>query len=211
MPLITAKVPDSREKLEDTIQATLAECGMKDTRQATIKLPRGSVDVDVLAEETVDGMTSVTVCECKNWKARIPKEIVHAFRTVMQETGANKGYIISREGFQSGAIEAAEATNIHLVTFEQFQERYFEKWYRNRLWAIEDAIKNFNTYYEPLGQPGFHLLTTDDERAAYGEVAQFSPPQAPMLNDPRARLFGQHSGEKAIPDPRIAAVQIFVD
>jgi hypothetical protein len=170
MPLITAKVPESWEELEDLIQAILAECGMKATRQVTIKLPRGSVDVDVLAEETVDGITSITVCECKNWKARIPKEIVHSFRTVMLETGANKGYIISREGFQSGAIEAAEATNINLVTFEQFQERHFEKWYRNRLWAIEDAIKNFNVYYEPLGRPGYHLLATDDERAAYDEV-----------------------------------------
>ncbi|MES0205225.1 restriction endonuclease [Mesorhizobium sp. LNHC209A00] len=170
MPLITARIPDNWEELEDLIQAILAECGMKATRQVTIKLPRGSVDVDVLAEETVDGITSITVCECKNWKARIPKEIVHACRTVMQETGANNGYIISREGFQSGAIEAVAATNINLVTFEQFQERFFEKWYRNRLWAIEDSLHGFHTYYEMLGKPGYNRLTTDEERAAYDVV-----------------------------------------
>ncbi len=34
-----------------------------------------------------------------------PREKVHAFRTVMDETGANRGYIISRVGFQIGAIE----------------------------------------------------------------------------------------------------------
>jgi hypothetical protein len=63
----------------------------------------------------------------EDWRTNVPREKVHAFRTVMDETGANRGYIISRIGFQIGAIEAADATNAELLTFEQFQERYFDK------------------------------------------------------------------------------------
>ncbi|NPV24524.1 restriction endonuclease [Bradyrhizobium aeschynomenes] len=138
--------------------------------QVRLPLPRGHYDVDVFAEETIEGITYRILCECKNWRTDVPQEKVHAFRTIMQETGANRGYIISRTGFQAGAIEAAQATNIELVTYAQFQEMYFAKWIARRCRAIEDAIGNFNVYYEPLGLPGYHLLQSDEERAAYDAV-----------------------------------------
>ncbi|ANG99102.1 hypothetical protein A8A54_21305 [Brucella pseudogrignonensis] len=170
MPLITNKMPDTWQELEQTVADILSECEMESTRTVNIKLPRGSVDIDVVAKETIDGIQNLIICECKNWQTNIPREIVHAFRTVMHEIGANRGYIISRVGFQVGAHEAAEATNISLVTFQQFQELYFTKWYKKRLWQVERRVSNFNTYYEPIGRPGFHLLETDEERDAYVDV-----------------------------------------
>jgi Restriction endonuclease len=122
--LITSITPDTWTELENTVADILRECGMDVQRQARVKLPRGSVDLDVLAQETLEGILQRVVCECKNWRKNVPREKVHAFRTVMQETGVNRGYIISRTGFQAGAIEAAEATNVELLTFEEFQERY---------------------------------------------------------------------------------------
>src|SRR5260221_9845968 len=121
-------------------------------------------------EETVDGIVHRTICECKDWRTNIPRGVVHGFRTVMEETGAHRGYIISRVGFQAGAIEAAKATNIDLVTFAEFQNIYFNKWISKRIWAIENEIGNFNTYYEPLGPPGYGQLKDDNERAAYDAV-----------------------------------------
>jgi hypothetical protein len=44
-------------------------------KQVNVPLPRGSVDLDVLAEETLEGIRSKVVCECKaitiawNWQA----------------------------------------------------------------------------------------------------------------------------------------------
>jgi hypothetical protein len=170
MPVITSHMPDTWEELEELVAAILAESGMEARRQVSLKLPRGSVDVDVFATERGDGINHTTICECKDWRTNIPKEVVHAFRTVMHETGANRGYIISRVGFQSGAIEAANATNIELVTFSQFQGAYLTKWINKRIWAIEEELKNFNVYYEPLGRPGYGQLKTGDERAAYDLV-----------------------------------------
>lgn len=170
MPLITAQAPESWEELEYLVTAIMTESGMLARRQVTLDLPRGNVDVDVFAEETVDGIVHRTICECKFWKASVSKEVIHAFRTVMQETGANRGYVISRAGFQSGAYSAAHSTNIELVTFTEFQERYFDKWYRNQVWAVERSIGNFNTYYEPLGPPGWAKLESEDERKAYEAV-----------------------------------------
>jgi hypothetical protein len=169
--LITAEMPSEWGELEDLVVAILNEAGLEAKRNVRINLPRGSVDVDVLAEETHDGIVQRIVCECKDWANNIPKAVVHAFRTVVQECGAHRGYVISRVGFQSGAIEAAQSTNIQLVTFKQFQEIYFEKWYEKRLWAIEQSIKGFHTYYEMVfGKPGYSLLASDEERAAYDVV-----------------------------------------
>lgn len=170
MPLITGKNPDTWDQLEVLVTALLNESGMTARRNVSLRLPRGSVDVDVLAEENVDGIVHRTICECKNWRSNIPKEVVHAFRTVMQETGAHRGYIISRLGFQAGAFEAASATNIELVTFEQFQNIYFDKWINKRIWDIEHKLSNFNTYYEPLGRPGYAKLEDDNGRLAYDAV-----------------------------------------
>jgi len=170
MSLITDKVPQNGSQLEELVTAILNECKMKAQRHVSLRLPRGSVVVDVLAEEAVDGIAHRTIVECKNWSTNVSKDIVHAFRTVMHEAGANRGYIVSRVGFQKGAKEAAEATNIELVTFMEFQNIYFDKWFKNRIWALENKIGDFNTYYEPLGPPGYSQLGNDDERAAYDVV-----------------------------------------
>ncbi|MCK1281790.1 restriction endonuclease [Bradyrhizobium sp. 61] len=170
MTLIASTVPDGWAQLEESVAVILSECGMAVQHQVRLPLPRGHYDVDVLAEETVEGITYRIICECKNWRTNVPQEKVHAFRTIMQETGANRGYIISRTGFQVGAIAAAQATNIELVTYAQFQELYFTKWFGKRLWAIEHSVGNFNVYYEPLGRPGYHLLQNDEHRAAYDAI-----------------------------------------
>jgi hypothetical protein len=170
MTLIASAVPEGWEQLEHSVASILSECGMAVQRQARVQMPRGAANIDVLAEDTVEGITHWIICECKNWRTNVPQEKVHAFRTIMQETGANHGYIISRTGFQAGAVEAAHATNIELVTYGQFQGLYFTKWIGKRLWSIEHAVGNFNVYYEPLGRPGYHLLQNDQARTAYDTV-----------------------------------------
>lgn len=170
MTLITSITPGTWADLENAVADILRECGMTVHQQMNVVLPRGSVDLDVLAEETLEGIRTRIVCECKNWKTNVPREKVHAFRTVMDETGANRGYIISRTGFQQGAMEAAASTNVELLTFDQFQERYFNKWIDRRCREIEAAVGNFNVYYEPLGRPGYHALIDDADRAAYDAV-----------------------------------------
>lgn len=103
--LITENVPEGWEKLEEIVTTILAECGMNAQRGVTLRLPSGSVDVDVYAEETIEGIVHRTICECKQWRTNVPKSVVHSFRTVMGETGANRGYIIStRVVFRRGQL-----------------------------------------------------------------------------------------------------------
>jgi Restriction endonuclease len=165
--LITNQDPASWQELEESVCAILAECGMRARRQVKLDFPRGGATVDVMAEESVNGIVSRTICECKNWKTKISQDVVHSFRTVMQESGAHRGYIISKVGFQSGAVDAARATNIELVTFAEFQDKYFDKWYDVRVWEIEREVGALNTYYEPFGIPGMSRLEDQREKDAY--------------------------------------------
>jgi restriction system protein len=54
--------------------------------------------------------------------------VIHSFRTVVSDIGANIGYIIAPSGFQSGSVNASEFTNIKLVTWEEFQNEFEETW-----------------------------------------------------------------------------------
>lgn len=54
--------------------------------------------------------------------------MIHSFTTVMNETGANIGYIIAKSGFQKGAYDYIENTNIRILSFEEFQIKYSNKW-----------------------------------------------------------------------------------
>lgn len=189
--LITRATPERWQELEELVRAILAECGMDSRRQVRLEFPRGGAEVDVVATETIEGITYRTICECKNWDVNIPQDVVHSFRTVMHESGANRGYIISKRGFQRGAIEAARSTNIELVTFAEFQNLYFDKWIRARTWAIEKDVGGIHTYYEPFGIPGFNRLTDEREREAYhslwekykfvGVILPFFSPYSRML------------------------------
>jgi hypothetical protein len=93
----------------------------------------------------------IYIVECKNWSSKIPQTVVHGFVTVMQETGSNIGYIISKKGFQKGATDYVNSTNIRLFTFEDFQKHYFNSWYKN-YFSTQILIANTNLVLltEPL-------------------------------------------------------------
>lgn len=83
---------------------------------------RGSHDIDVLVKPKFFGREITWIVEAKNWGANIPKEKVLAFLSIVQDVGADRGFLISNAGFQKGAYECAKNTNITLVKFEEFKE-----------------------------------------------------------------------------------------
>jgi hypothetical protein len=122
------QIPQSWQDLQRCVAQTFSEIGCQVHTAAKVNLPRGSVDLDVFVVDCTTVPHANYVCECKNWGRRIPKSVVHGFRTVVSELGAHRGFLISRNGFQSGAREAARFTNIDLVNWRQFQELLFDRW-----------------------------------------------------------------------------------
>lgn len=119
------------KQLQDAVCRLLNEAGLSAETEVRLNTPHGMVEVDVFAvdERSVDKISYVV--ECKNWSNSIPQHVVHAFTSIMHETGANIGFVVSKVGVQSGAEQYTRSTNITGLTFEELQYRYFEPWWHN--------------------------------------------------------------------------------
>lgn len=163
--MITTREPEDWRGLQQEVAKILKECGFFADVEKITPTSRGSVEIDVYTEETVEGRRYTILCECKYWKTRVPQEVIHAFRTVVTDSGAHLGYIVSKAGFQSGALTAAELTNIRLLTWQEFQEEFEQNWVNHFLLPfIADRLDPLLTYTEPLLPRAFHELTEPEKK-----------------------------------------------
>lgn len=122
--------PASWRELQVFVTQLLFDCEFQVEEEKTIHTVRGKVEVDVFATKRSPFITMV-LCECKYWEKLIPQTIVHAFRSVVADSGASKGFIISKKGFQTGAYQAIQNTNVTLLNWEEFQENLKLEWMRS--------------------------------------------------------------------------------
>ncbi len=121
------------------------EMGCEVEIEKKIALPRGEVEIDVFVVDSDTQPVSTYICECKHWNRRVSQDRVHAFRTVVSETGANRGILVSKSGYQRGAYASANFTNIDLLTWRKFEELFFDRW----LHAVSsNLVPHFLSAYE---------------------------------------------------------------
>jgi hypothetical protein len=127
MRIFDQESTDWRE-LQDRVAQLFSEigCDVKVAEQVT--LVRGQKEIDVWVRDPQTTPASVYLCECKFWSKPVPQEVIHSFRTVISDFGAHRGFIISRAGFQAGAKEAVTKTNLDLLTFDELQSLFFDRW-----------------------------------------------------------------------------------
>lgn len=146
----TNRVPSDWKELQDLVAEYLVAAGYKAITPYEIDTVRGKVEIDVSIESPYDLVKRI-VCECKYWSTPVTKEKVHAFRSVVHDCGAELGIIISKSGYQSGAIEAAKFSNVRLETWDSFLELVKDKWIDNKLWPLKTMtakIMNYRDTYE---------------------------------------------------------------
>jgi hypothetical protein len=169
--MITSTLPKSWRDLQDAVARILHECSFSVETDKPISTPRGAVIIDISAEETVQGRINTILCECKYWKRRIPQSVIHSFRTVMSDIGANHGYIISLRGFQSGSISAAKSTNIHLVTLDEFQNNFEETWLHTYFTpTITRELDQLFSFIDPVAVPRDFFDLSPSDQDHYREV-----------------------------------------
>lgn len=143
--------PTDWHTLQSGVCTLLNEVGLIAEIEKKVQTPRGEVEIDVYAvdENSVDRIKYVV--ECKNWGTPVPQSVVHSFTTVMHEIGGNIGYIVSREGFQSGAEAYLKNTNIVGLTYLDLQVRYFERWWsRYFIPKVGSGADSLLQYVEPI-------------------------------------------------------------
>lgn len=146
--MIFDKEPRDWRELQSFVGQMFSECGFETEISKVTNLVRGQKEIDVYVRDVNSEYKPVILIECKHWSNPVHQEIVHSFRTVINDYGANMGYIVSKSGFQSGCYEAALNTSIKLVTLKDLQTEYLVKWkagmvnkymrYADRLFAYWD-------------------------------------------------------------------------
>lgn len=140
---IFSKEPGNWRELQDMVATIFLDMGYDTAIEKDIKTVRGKVNVDVFAHKKVQRLSETVIVECKNWARAVTKSTVHSFRTIVSDYGANLGLIVSKKGFQKGAYEAAENSNILLLTFDEFQMEFRDQW-------LDDVIERNATTVYPL-------------------------------------------------------------
>jgi restriction system protein len=157
--MIENPYPTDWKELQTGVCEIFNEVGLTADTEHKMRTPRGEVEIDVYAVDrnSVDQISYLV--ECKNWTTRVPQSVVHSFTTVMHEAGGNIGFIISKKGFQEGALEYLRNTNIVGLTYLELQQRYFAKWWNNYFEVTVDAgVDTLLQYVEPINTRRERLL-----------------------------------------------------
>lgn len=164
--MIITQQPSDWKDLQNKVGEILKQCGFYVEIEKTIQTARGQAEIDVYAEENIKGRRNLIICECKYWKANIPQNVIHGFRTVVNDLGCNIGYIITTSDYQSGSVNTAQYTNIELLTWEDFQLIFFESWYE-AFFSPEMAkqLDPLLSYTEPFLPRWFENLTEEDKNS----------------------------------------------
>lgn len=167
--MIEKNPPDTWQDLEEAVARILEESSLRVERKRVIETVRGNVEIDVFATDEHHAPPITYLCECKHWKTRVPQNVVHSFRTVVADFGANYGLLISSVGFQDGAFEAAKNTNIRLLSWNEFQEMFAHRWFSNYMAPlIEKEANRLVSYTEPINAGIFRkadALPKDQQQA----------------------------------------------
>lgn len=146
------RTPKTWQELQNYVAYYFNCSGYEAITPYKIKTVRGEVEVDVFVK-IKDEIGDKVICECKYWDSPIPQEKVHAFRTVINDSGVSLGIIISKNGFQRGSYLAASNSNVKLLTWNEFLESLFDKWFSFRRKQLLNIVKPLAVYTDIFDVP----------------------------------------------------------
>lgn len=87
--------------------------------------------VDIFWEFKVAGVRHKVIVECKDYKTAVPLEKIDAFHSKVIDIGEATGVFVSKNGYQSGAIELAKKYGIQLQEIRPPADKDWEGLIRN--------------------------------------------------------------------------------
>ena len=95
--------------------------GLEATTNYIVQGVRTKHAIDVYVRSHHVGFEVVWIVECKHWNTAVSKLHVLALREIVSDLGVDRGILLCEAGFQSGALEAANLTNVHLTSLATLQ------------------------------------------------------------------------------------------
>ena len=159
-------IPDWQH-YQERAAAVFERLGCSVAVDAKVKGARSVHQVDVLVRFSGWGLPQVWVVECKYLKRRVNKAAVAAFKSIVEDIGADKGFLLSEVGFQTGAVSAANLTNLSLLSLQSLDEAVTPDFQRLRLAQLEIEILGL--------RKNLLELRMDVPRGTWGAVTRGKP------------------------------------
>lgn len=128
------------KKYQEDAASYFRSLGLDASTDVTVDGVRTSHDIDVLVKSHHVGFDITWVVECKHWKTPVSKLHVLALREIVADVGADRGILLSEAGFQSGAREAANLTNVQVTSISEMRETASGSIYAMRLRELFDRV-----------------------------------------------------------------------
>jgi restriction system protein len=93
--------PDWRE-YQSAIAAFFQDPGFSANENERVSGVRAGHDIDVLVLSRQFGVVTRWIVEAKHWQTRVTKEKVEALLSIVQDVGADRGFLVAEKGFQPG-------------------------------------------------------------------------------------------------------------
>ena len=123
---------------EQDVADLFQEAGLDAEMHAIVAGARASHEVDVaVSVAQQDRPPRLWLTECKRQSRPVPKSSVLTFKGVIEDVGAERGFLVSEAGFQPAAIAAAHRTNIVLCSLEELRDEVRDIRRRHQLQALE--------------------------------------------------------------------------
>jgi hypothetical protein len=195
-------------KYQQDVSRFFGDLGMEALVDQTVRGVRTSHDVDVLVRGSYVGFDITWVVECKAWQSRIPKEKVLALRQIVDDVGADRGFIMAESGHQSGALEAALVSIVTLTSIADLTERlrydlamtklakleHRADEARERYWALGKYVRIDAGLRPEVGEAGYsgnHVIAGVDQVLREVRLRGF-----PVIYDPVTATLASHGGRK---------------
>ena len=134
---------------QEKAAAFFRQLGFDAQTNISIQGSRTKHAVDVLVRLQQAGFEVSWIVECKLWNSRVSKLHVLALRTIVLDTGVDRGILLCEAGFQAGAMEAASMSNVWLGSLEDLGEKAKQELLQmkvaNLLNRVDSGLKKYWT------------------------------------------------------------------
>jgi restriction system protein len=135
------------QKYQEEAASYFRSLGLNASVDATLRGVRTSHDIDVLVKSSYVGFEITWIVECKHWKTPVSKLHVLALREIVADLGADRGILLSEEGFQSGAREASNLTNVQVTSIAEMRATASSSVHAMRFRDLYDRVETCKERY----------------------------------------------------------------
>jgi Restriction endonuclease len=175
---VLAIAPDTLTAETETVaswrehQAEVAEffrsLGLEVRTDERLKGLRSTHDIDVVVRGQHVGLHQLWLVECRHWNLPVGKVNVAALAAIVRDVGADRGLLLSDTGFQAGAIQLAERSQVTLTSLEELHEQSTGELLLLTLARFRRRLARLGERLAPLSHAGRHSADINAVRPQRG-------------------------------------------